>query len=55
MIVPNELHDAINAKLTEAFSDLPDAEQDRNFLYQELLEFFDENGYLPEFSVQKKA
>lgn len=53
VIVPNELHNAINAKLTEAFADHPDAEQDRNFLYHELLAFFDEHGYLPDFSLAK--
>lgn len=54
-VVPNELHEAINAALSVAFADHPDAEQDRNFLYDVLLEYYDQNGYIPEFTLEKKG
>jgi hypothetical protein len=53
-IVPDSLRNAINAKLDAALTDVPDAAKDRDHLYHELLYFFNENGYLPEFSIGKK-
>lgn len=55
VIVPNELRDAINAKLDAAIRDYPESEKDRECLYRELLAFYDEHGYLPEFTIEKKV
>ncbi len=51
VIVPNSLADAINAKLDEAFNECPDAEQDREHLYSQLLTHFNEFGVVPDFSL----
>lgn len=51
VIVPNELRDAINAKLDAAISKCPDAEQDREALYSQLLAYFDEHGEIPDFDL----
>ena len=54
VIVPNDLRDAINAHLDAAIAKAPEAEIDREYFYSVLLNFFDENGYLPEFSLEKR-
>ena len=59
VIVPNELADAIHAKISAAIAELPEgehetAEADRPALYQHLLSYFDEHGMIPDFSLQKK-
>ena len=52
VIVPNALRDAINAKLDAALADAPDdAKAEREFLYQQLLEHFNEHGTIPDFTV----
>ena len=55
VIVPNTLRDAINEKLDRAYVDCPEAAVDRDFHYHRLLEYFDEHGQLPEFTLQKQA
>jgi len=54
VIVPNCLSDQIYAKLDAAFADVPEAEKDREVLYRQLLEYFNENGIVPDFSLVKK-
>jgi hypothetical protein len=54
VIVPNELRDAINAKLDAAIATEPGAALDRDELYSQLLAYFDEHGQLPEFVIAKK-
>lgn len=55
LIVPNELRDAINRKLDEALKEWPAAtEQDRDVLYHELLNYFNETGEIPDFKVTKR-
>jgi len=54
VIVPNVLSDAVNKKLDLAFVDCPEAEKDRDILYNQLLQYFDEHGELPEFKIIKK-
>lgn len=54
VIIPNALSDAINAKLDIAIAEHPDAEVDRQFLYESLVSLFDENGYIPDFHLSKK-
>lgn len=53
VIVPDTLDLAINEKLEAAFKAVPDAESCRAHLYHQLLDFYNENGYLPEFSLVK--
>lgn len=50
VIVPNYIHDVINAKLDDAFKQFSGAEPDRDIFYQTLLNYFDEHGVIPEFS-----
>ena len=51
LIVPDSLREAIDAKLDAALALVPDAAMDREHLYHELLAFFDEHGYLPDFTI----
>ena len=53
VIVPNVLQDAINEALDKAIVEVPDAAQDREVLYQRLLEYYDEHGVIPEFTLTK--
>ena len=55
MIVPNVLNEAINNKLDEAFAKVPEAEKDRDALYHDLLDYFNEYGVLPEFDLALKV
>lgn len=54
-IIPNSLRDAINAKLDAAFAERPDAEQDREHLYSQLVAHFNEHGVVPDFSLVKST
>ena len=51
VIVPNTLRDAIYAKLDVEIQKNPDALKDREVLYQKLLEYYNENGIIPEFNL----
>ncbi len=53
VIIPNEVRDAINSALDREIAKCPDAEKDREVLYAQLLNYFDEHGELPEFSIAK--
>ena len=55
LIIPNVLSDAINTKLDAAILKCPEAGKDRDKLYQQLLEYFDEYGIIPDFELEKKA
>jgi hypothetical protein len=55
VIVPDSLRDAINAKLDEAYAVTPEAAADREAHYHALLDYFNDNGKLPDFSLQKAA
>lgn len=52
-IVPNELEYEINTKLDIAFAKAPRAEKDREIFYHQLLNYFDQHGFLPDFELQK--
>lgn len=52
-IVPNEVRDMINERLDAAILANPGSEQAREILYHQLLGFFDDYGYLPEFHLEK--
>jgi len=53
VIVPNSLRDAINAKLDAALASCPDAVKDRDALYSQLLDYFDEHGEVPDFTLDR--
>jgi NADH:ubiquinone oxidoreductase subunit E len=53
LIVPDTLYEAIHKRLDEEFTKFPDAEADRDALYHQLLEYFTEFGYIPEFTLEK--
>jgi len=53
-IDPNYLRDAINEKLDKAISECPSAESERENLFNQLLEIFDETGNIPDFTLTKK-
>jgi len=55
VIVPNSLRNAIMEKLDAAIRQCPDAEKDRDVLYHQLLDYFNEHRVIPEFSVKKKV
>lgn len=52
VVIPNELHDAIHAKITEALKGRLMAEDEREVHYQQLLEYYDINGVIPEFELK---
>lgn len=54
VIVPNAVSQAINNALDMAIKECPEAEGSRDALYHELLQYFDENGVIPDFSLCKK-
>ena len=53
VIVPNVLRDAINKKLDAAFVKVPEAEKDREVLYNQLLTYYDEHGVVPDFTIKE--
>ena len=54
VIVPNELRDAIQRKLGEALKDFPEcSKEDRQFLYQQILKYYNEHGVVPDFQLKK--
>ena len=55
VVVPNSLRDAINKKLDAEIDRHPGAEPDRDALFSHLLTFFNEHGYVPEFTLEKKS
>lgn len=55
VIVPNSLSEAIYAKIDEQIALVPDAAKDREPLYQQLLDYFDEHGVIPDFSLVRKV
>ena len=53
-VIPNVLRDKINEKLDTAFLACPDAAKDRDVLYLQLIDYFDEHGVIPDFELQRK-
>lgn len=55
VIVPNELRDEIYRRVDRVLADAPEeAQAGREDFYQELLNHFDEHGYIPEFVITKR-
>ena len=58
LVVPNALSEAIQAKISTAIAasdDPTEAEKGREMFYEELLRFYDDHGYIPEFSLTKQV
>ena len=53
VIVPNVLADQIYAAIDRELENAPDAAPNRENFYLQLLNFYDENGYIPSFSLHK--
>lgn len=53
VIVPNHISEEINRLLDNAFLEYPEATKEREAFYHQILEFYDNNGCLPEFTIQK--
>ena len=54
VIVPNHVRDAINTALDKALANMPpEAQQDREHYYRELLAYFNEHGTIPDFQIEK--
>lgn len=54
VIVPNTLRDSINRVLDAALAECPGAALDRELFFDELLNYFNEYGVVPEFSFAKR-
>lgn len=54
LIVPDALYAAIHRRLDALFVEFPDAEKDRDALYHQLLEAFDQYGFIPDFTLEKR-
>ena len=55
VIVPNELRDAINAKIDTALKACPEVASRREEIYRDLVGYFNEHGEIPEFTLQAKG
>jgi len=54
-IVPTDLANAIKNKLAVAIQNYPEiSEEAREALYHQLLDYYDNNGVIPDFVVEKK-
>lgn len=54
VIVPDTLHDRVTAALDAEIAKWPDAEKDRDVLHQQIITFFHQHGYVPEFSLEPR-
>ena len=55
VIVPTSLSNAINLRLDAAYRLVPQAAIDRELHFQTMLNYFDENGFLPEFILERRT
>lgn len=55
VIVPNYLRDAIYRKIDAELTKYPEATPDRECFYSQLLDYFNEHGEIPDFSIGKQA
>ncbi len=54
VIVPNDLRNAILAKIDEQLEHCPAAKPHREGIYEQLLGYFYEHGVIPEFQLTPK-
>jgi len=52
-IVPNEVSEAINKKLNDAFREIEISSDERQVHFDTLLEYFNDHGIIPDFKVTK--
>ncbi len=55
VIVPNSLRDAIYEKVDAEIAKAPDAAPGREHFYSVLLDYFNEHGEIPAFSLEKRT
>ncbi len=55
VILHDSLRDAINRRLDIELERVPDAASDRDALFDMLLEYYDEHGQIPDFTLEKRA
>ena len=55
VIVPNHLSDLIYEKVDAQIALHPDASPDRDYYYRILLAHFNDHGYVPDFTLQKRS
>lgn len=51
VIVPNSLRDQIHAAIDKALAGRPCDDETREHLYGQLLDYFDEHGTIPDFTL----
>lgn len=54
VLIPVEVIDAINAGLDREIAKHPEAANDRDFFYQQLVNHFAMTGQIPDFVLEKK-
>jgi hypothetical protein len=54
VIVPDLVADMIEAAVDRAIDQNPDAARDRDYIYQVLLDYYDEHGVIPQFTLEKR-
>lgn len=55
LLVPNDLADALSAKLDAALAEFPEASKDREALYDQLLSYVNEHGVIPDFTIGRTS
>lgn len=51
-VIPDYICEEIDRKLDEEIKKNPDAEKDRQILREQLIEYVNQHGIIPEFSLQ---
>ena len=54
VIVPDVLRNTIDKKLDDAIKEVPEAAKDRSELFDQLLNYYDEYGMVPDFTLVRK-
>lgn len=54
-IVLNSIRDQISRALDRAIDDCPEAAADRDVLYGQLLDIYDETGDVPDFRLERRT
>ena len=54
VIVPNVLRDSLYDAIDAALENCPDAVDERDDLYRQLLAYYNEHGRIPEFTLAKR-
>lgn len=54
-IIPTALVGALNKRLDEEITKHPEAARDRDIFYRQLLDYVNEHGIVPDFSLVRRA